>query len=87
MSYYERMYGLLRAKGGHPDVTYRHVIGPLREMPNKIIPLTYTKEEVAMQLDFGEKDAKKSMYVRRAKRALGVRRVPWGGLACARLIQ
>ena len=46
MAYYERMYGLLRAKGGHPDVTYRHVIGPLREMPNKIIPLTYTKEEV-----------------------------------------
>jgi hypothetical protein len=30
IQYYERMYGLLRAKGGHPDVTYRYVIGPLR---------------------------------------------------------
>lgn len=43
MQYYEKMYGLLRAKGGHPDVYYRHVIGPLSPMPTKIIPVTYTK--------------------------------------------
>ena len=58
MDYYERMYGLLRAKRGHPDVTYRYVIGPLRQMPNKIIPVTYSEDEVKMQIDFGEKDAK-----------------------------
>jgi len=52
------MFGILRAKQGHPDVEYRYVIGPLREMANKIIPINYSRDEVEMQIEFGEKDAK-----------------------------
>lgn len=40
------MFGLLRAKGGHPDVKFRHIIGPQREMANKIVPIDFTKNEV-----------------------------------------
>jgi hypothetical protein len=39
------MFGLIRAKGGHPDVTFRHVIGPQREMANKIVPVEMTRIE------------------------------------------
>ena len=26
--YYERMFGLLRARDGHPDVQFRNIMGP-----------------------------------------------------------
>mmetsp|Transcript_17696 Transcript_17696/g.29925 ORF Transcript_17696/g.29925 Transcript_17696/m.29925 type:complete len:273 (+) Transcript_17696:211-1029(+) len=39
MNYYERMFGVLRAQSGHPDVEFRYIIGPEREMSNKIIPI------------------------------------------------
>jgi hypothetical protein len=44
------MFGLLRAKNGHPDVNFRYIIGPQREMASKIIPIDYSKEEVLKQL-------------------------------------
>jgi len=56
-AYYERMFGLLRAKESHPLVDFRHVIGPLREMATKITPMDYSREEVEKQIEFGEKDA------------------------------
>ena len=39
MQYYERMFGLLRAKQGHTDVDFRYIIGPRRQMANKIVPV------------------------------------------------
>lgn len=55
--YYSRMYGVIRAKNGHPHVQFRHVIGPLREMPSKIIPVDYSAKEVQKQIEVGYKDA------------------------------
>jgi predicted acylesterase/phospholipase RssA len=52
-SHYERMFGLLRAKNGHPDIKFRHIIGPLREMPSKIVPVDYSPEEVKKQIEVG----------------------------------
>jgi hypothetical protein len=46
MQYYERMFGVMRAQSSHPNVTFRHIVGPLRDMSNKIVPLDYTKDEV-----------------------------------------
>ena len=37
--YYQSIYGLLRASAGHQDVEFRHIIGPSREMPNKVVPV------------------------------------------------
>ena len=54
--YYERMFGLLRAKGGHPDVNFRHVIGPQREMANKVVPVEMTRSEALHQIKLGAKD-------------------------------
>lgn len=51
------MYGLMRAKNGHPDITFRYIIGPQREMPNKIVPLILTRQEVETQLALGRQDA------------------------------
>jgi len=45
-NYSERMCGILRAKQAHPDVNFRHVIGPMRSMPNKIVPLEFSRKEV-----------------------------------------
>lgn len=56
-AYYERMYGIMRAKNGHPEIVFRHVIGPLREMPSKIVPIDYRPEEVKKQIEVGQKDA------------------------------
>ena len=56
-AYYERMYGIMRAKNGHPDIKFRHVIGPLRDMPSKIVPIDYDPEEVKKQIEVGQKDA------------------------------
>ena len=50
------MFGLLRAKGGHPDVNFRHVIGPQREMANKIVPVEMTRKESLHQIKLGSKD-------------------------------
>ena len=58
MTYYTRMFGILRAKNGHPDVQFRYVVGPLREMPTKIVPIDYSPEEVKKQIEIGERDAK-----------------------------
>jgi len=33
------MFGLLRARDGHPDVQFRNILGPQREMANKIVPV------------------------------------------------
>ena len=57
MEYYTKMYGLMRAQNGHPKVNFRYVIGPMRAMPNKIVPLRMSREEVENQLDLGIKDA------------------------------
>lgn len=57
MDYYKRMYGILRAKNGHPDVKFRYVVGPLREMPTRIVPSDYSPDDVAKQLAIGERDA------------------------------
>mmetsp|Transcript_15938 Transcript_15938/g.24642 ORF Transcript_15938/g.24642 Transcript_15938/m.24642 type:complete len:98 (+) Transcript_15938:749-1042(+) len=46
MQYYERMFGVLRAKSGHPDVKFRYVIGPNREMSNKVVPVEVSRGEV-----------------------------------------
>lgn len=54
--YYERMFGLIRAKGGHPEVNFRHVIGPQREMANKIVPVEMTRKEAQHQIKLGAKD-------------------------------
>jgi hypothetical protein len=40
------MYGLIRARDGHPGVNFRHVIGPNRDMSNKIVPVEYNVDEV-----------------------------------------
>ena len=56
-NYYERMFGILRAKQAHPEVNFRHIIGPMRSMPNKIIPLEFTKKEVESQINLGVQDA------------------------------
>ena len=53
-TYYQQMYGLLRAKAGHPGVDFRHVIGPNRDMPNKVVPIEFTVEEVKKQLYQGK---------------------------------
>jgi hypothetical protein len=55
------MYGLLRAKSGHPGVEFRHVIGPNRDMPNKVVPVEFTVDEVKKQLYQGKKDAQSSI--------------------------
>jgi len=47
------MYGNLRAKNGHPNVSFRYVIGPLREMPSKIVPIDYSPSEVSKQIELG----------------------------------
>jgi len=52
------MYGILRAKNGHPNVSFRYVIGPLREMPSKIVPIDYSPSEVSKQIELGQRDAK-----------------------------
>ena len=57
IQYYQRMFGVLRAKSGHPSVNYRYIIGPNRDMPNKIVPLQYTRDEVINQIEIGKKDA------------------------------
>lgn len=44
--YYQSVYGLLRASAGHQDVQFRHVIGPSREMPSKVVPVKFTRDEV-----------------------------------------
>lgn len=61
MNYYERMFGVLRAKAGHPKVNYRYIIGPNREMPTKIIPMSYTKHEVEIQMKLGRKDVREML--------------------------
>ena len=61
MNYYERMFGVLRAKAGHPKVNYRYIIGPNREMPTKIVPMSYTKHEVEIQMKLGRKDVKEML--------------------------
>lgn len=58
MQYYDRMFGVLRAKAGHPRVDYRNIIGPQREMPSKIIPMGFTRHEVEVQIKLGMKDAR-----------------------------
>ena len=50
MQYYERMFGLLRAKQGHTDVDFRYIIGARRQMANKIVPEQFTKDEVESQI-------------------------------------
>jgi hypothetical protein len=45
-TYYRAMYGLIRARDGHPGVQFRHIIGPNRSMANKIVPIEYTVAEV-----------------------------------------
>lgn len=48
--YFSKMYGLIRARDGHPGVEFRHVIGPSRDMSNKIVPVEFSLEEVERQL-------------------------------------
>jgi hypothetical protein len=31
--------GVMRVQKGHPEVVLRHVVGPSRPMPNKIVPI------------------------------------------------
>ena len=57
-AYYQTMYGLIRAKDGHPEVDFRHVVGPNREMANKIVPVEITTDEVKKQMLLGKQDAK-----------------------------
>lgn len=49
--------GVVRVRQSHPDVTLRHVIGPSRAMPNKIVPFQFTDEEVSELIRLGEADA------------------------------
>jgi len=57
MAYYQKMYGLMRAQNGHPKVNFRYVIGPMRAMPNKIVPLRIDRKEVEEHISLGIKDA------------------------------
>ena len=60
-SYFEKMYGLIRARDSHPGVHFRHVIGPNRDMSNKIVPVEYNEQEVETQMLEGRQDAKSSI--------------------------
>jgi hypothetical protein len=33
------MFGVLRARKGHPDVNLRYVVGPTEKYPSKIVPI------------------------------------------------
>jgi hypothetical protein len=57
MDHFEIKFGLMRAQKSHPEVNFRHIIGPSRDMPNKICPIEFTKEEVRRLIALGEKDA------------------------------
>ena len=46
MDYYEMIFGVVKAQMGHPKVNFRHIVGPPRKMPNRIIPLQFTPQEV-----------------------------------------
>ena len=61
MDHFTTQFGLLRAKRAHPKVNYRHVIGPTRNMANRIVPMQVSRAEVEEQIKLGEKDA--STYV------------------------
>lgn len=58
MDYYEMIFGVVKAQMGHPKVNFRHIIGPPRKMPNRIIPLQFTKDEVENMIKLGQRDVK-----------------------------
>lgn len=58
MAHYTTQFGLLRAQRSHPNVNYRHVLGPTRNMPNRIVPMQISRAEVEELIKLGEKDAK-----------------------------
>ena len=39
MNYYQSMLGLLRAKAGHPGISFRYVIGPSEVIASKTVPI------------------------------------------------
>jgi hypothetical protein len=57
MDHYEVKFGLMRAQKSHPDVNFRYVMGPTRDLPNKIVPVEFTTEEVKRLIKYGEQDA------------------------------
>jgi hypothetical protein len=67
--FYRRTFGILRAQASHPEVDFRYVIGPQREMSNKVVPVEFTQNEVASLLDLGKKDAKYIVQSRDEDRA------------------
>jgi len=56
------MHGVIRAKDGHKDVSFRYVVAPSFNMPSKIIPLSYKPEETKSLMDIGERDAERAIY-------------------------
>ena len=60
--YYQHMHGIMRAKDGHRNVNFRYVVAPSFNMPSKIMPLSYTKEEATTLISQGESDAERTIY-------------------------
>lgn len=58
IDYYEMMFGVVKGQMGHPNVNFRHIIGPPRKMANRIIPLQFNEKEVENQIRLGIKDTK-----------------------------
>ena len=57
-SYEKRTYGIIRAMRSFPQVQFRYVIGPERDMSNKIVPVELTRFEVNQQIEMGKFDSK-----------------------------
>jgi hypothetical protein len=52
--FYDKVHGILRAKITHPEVMFRHLIGPDFNMPNKITPMEFSEEKTRELLHEGE---------------------------------
>ena len=51
------MFGVLRAKQGHPKVNFRYIVGPSQKISSRTVPIDYTLNQTEYLIDLGIKDA------------------------------
>lgn len=44
MNHYEKLFGVVRAQQGHPEVKFRYIVGPSEQVASKAFPMVRIKD-------------------------------------------